>query len=177
MLAPTEWSAAELAGGGAGQRRIAGDGAQNVVEYMSVAARICEYYNELREISKSVPPVVDPDCSARKSRLSIKALRHALAFSVTAVGCSMSERDHLEFARVLFDIEVAATISRPVGDCTATFPTANTFLTESNHKHRRVLDFRQWMQVPIDLGDQTFTFSYRDMLDDGFQALKSAALV
>jgi len=33
------------------------------------------------------------------------------------------------------------------------------------------------MQVPIDLGDQTVTFSYRDMLEDGFQALKSAALV
>jgi len=162
-------------GGGAGQHPVTSD-VRMVPEYMSVAARIREYYNELPEVSKSVP-VVDPDCALRKTRFSTKALRRALAFSLTAGGCGMSENDHLAFAHVLFEIEAAATQARPLGLFSTTFPTTNSFLTESKHEQRRVLAMKHWMRVPIVLGDRTFQFFYRDVLDAGLEAMKSATTV
>jgi len=158
-------------------RRSANGGDDNMVaEYLSIAARIREYYNDLPEVSKCVP-VVDPAWAERKSRFSTKALRRAFAFSLTAGGCGMSESDHLALAHVLFDIEAAATVGGAAGAFTATFPTANSFLTETKHEQRRVLALRQWMKVPIVLGERTFKFYFRDALDAGLDALKSATEV
>jgi len=162
--------------GGVGRTPTGGNDDNRMAEYMSVAARIRKYYNDLPEVSKSAP-VVDPICINRKSRFSTKALRRALAFSLTAGGCGMLERDHLVLAHLLFDIEAAATVGTAPGDFTKTFPTANSFLTETKHEQRRVLALRQWMRVPIVLGELTFTFLYRDALDAGLDALKSATLV
>jgi len=147
-----------------------------VAEYLRIAARIREYYNDLPEVSQRAP-VGDPEWIGCKSRFSTKELRRAFAFSLTAGGCGMSERDHLALARVLYDIEAAAVADGAAGAFTAPFPTANSFLTETKHEQRRVPALRQWMHVPIILGERTFNFFFRDALDAGLDALKSATVV
>jgi len=158
------------------QSTTGGDDGRMVAEYMSIASRIREYYNDMPEASQAVP-VVEPECIDHKPRFSTRALRHELAFSLTSGECGMSERDHLALAHVLFDIEAAATVGSRAEVFTATFPTANSFLTETKHEQRRVLALRQWMHVQIIVGERTFDFPFRDALDAGLEALKTATLV
>jgi len=165
-----------IGAGGARLSETGGNDNHMVAEYVSIAARIREYYNDFPEVSQAVP-VVDRACIDRKSRFSTKALRRALAFYLTAGGCGMSERDHLALAHVIFDIEAAATVGSTVGPFTATFPAANSFLTKTKHEQRRVLALRQWMHVPIKMEDRTFSFYFRDALDACLEALKTATVV
>ena len=158
------------------QSTTGGDDGRMVAEYMSIASRIREYYNDMPEVSQAVP-VVEPECIDHKPRFSTRALRRELAFSLTAGECGMSERYHLALAHVLFDIEAAATVGSRAGVFTATLSTANSFLTETKHEQRRVQALRQWMHVPIIVGERTFNFSFRDALDAGLKALKTATLV
>jgi len=147
------------------------------VLWASVAARIRAYYNLLPECSNATR-VVDPRYSDRRSRFCSPALRHALQFSLSAGGCGFSNVDNVAFAGFLRSIEGAATRGTDhVGEFTNAFSSDYSFLTATKAEQSRVLAMRQWMEVHIEIGDRTFTFFFRDILDAGLDSLRHATSV
>lgn len=60
------------------------------------------------------------------------------------------------------------------GCIAAAFPAPNAMVSALRHEQECVLALRKWMQVPITLGNTTYTLYYRDLLGVGIDAVKAA---
>jgi len=143
----------------------------------STAARIRAYYLAFPETSQSTP-VVPISWASRPSRFSSPALRGALRFALTAGGCGLTERDHVAYAQSLCAAEQEATRGTSlIGPVSAAFPSAHGFLTATRHEQNRVLAKRRWMEVTIEIGERSFVYYYRDVLQVALDALAGATKV
>jgi len=143
----------------------------------STAARIRAFYLAFPETSQSTP-VVPRRWASQPSRFCSPALRGALRFALTAGGCGLTELDHVAYAQSLRAVEQEATRGTGVvGPMSAAFPSAHGFLTATRHEQNRVLATRRWMQVTIEIGDRSFMFYYRDVMQVALDALAGAETV
>jgi len=156
---------------------IGGMSRRRAVYWTSTAARIRAYYESMPEASQS-EPVVNTSAAGRPSRFTSPALRGALRFSMTAGGSGLSEGDNVRFSEVVMDLERASTEGTDlVGPFCSMFETPHGFLTATREEQARVLARLRWMEVPIAIGDQVFTYYYRDILTAGLDALNEADVV
>jgi len=140
----------------------------------STAARTRAYYEALPEASMAVP-VVSASWASRPTRFGSPALRGALRFALTAGGSGLAERDQTRYAATLGLIESeAASGTAAVGPFSAAFPSPRSFLNAVRHETNRVLAVRRWQKVPISVGDNTYTYYFRDILQAGLDALAAA---
>jgi len=140
----------------------------------STAARIRAYYEALPEASMAVP-VVSASWASRPTRFGSPALRGALRFALTAGGGGLAERDQTRYAATLGLIESeAASGTAAVGPFSAAFPSPRSFLNAVRHETNRVLAVRRWQKVPISVGDNTYTYYFRDILQSGLDTLAAA---
>jgi len=143
----------------------------------STAARVRAYFYAMPETSRS-QPVVAPHWANRPSRFTTPALRGALLFAMTAGGCGLTRREHVSYARTLCAVEQEATAgTRGPMPVSAAFASPHSFLTATRHEQNRVLAQRRWMTVDIDIGDKTYVYYYRDVLQAGLDAISGAETV
>lgn len=153
----------------AGPRPLAG--AVRHVFAASVAARIQAYYEALPEASQT-KPAVSPLFSQASSRFGTPVMRSVLKFALTAGGCGLSRKDQKALGSLLLEIEAAN--GADDGSFSATFETASAFAQGLRAEQNRVVSCLNWMQAPIVLGNTTYTFFYRDLLDVAVGAIRSA---
>jgi len=156
---------------------VGGSSRPRSVFWTSTAARIRAYYEAMPEASQSVP-IVDPAVTNRPSRFSSPALRGALRFCLTSGGSGLSEGDCIRFAEVVMALERSSTAgTTAVGAFSTPFETPHGFLTATREEQARVLARLRWMQVPISIGNNVYTYRYRDILTAGLDALACAESV
>lgn len=153
-----------------GPRPLAG--AVRHVFVTSVASRIRAYYEDLPEASLSTP-VVPLYLADTPSRFRGSRMRSVLKFAHSAGGCGLSRDDQGKLASLLLQMD-GDNDGAEEGGFTANFPTTGSFVTGVRAEQRRVLACLKWMQVPIEVGGQTYTFFYRDLLEVAIRAVLSA---
>lgn len=161
---------------GVARGRIAGPrppaGAIRNVFATSVAARIRGYYDALPEASLSTP-AVSPLFAQGSSRFRGPVLRAILKFSMGAGGTGLSRQDQMQFPSLLHVVEGGAQ-GTDRADFSREFETASAFVTAVRGEQNRIIANLKWMQVPIEVGGKTYIFYYRDLLDAGVTAVRSA---
>eukprot|EP00170_Pyropia_yezoensis_P002922 contig_12259_g2929 len=100
-------------------------------------------------------------------------MRAVLKFAMGAGGCGLSRYDQMAFAALLHTVEEGAQGANGA-DFTEEFSTASSFVTGLRAEQNRVVATLKWMKVPIEVGGSTYMFYYRDLLDAGVTALRSA---
>lgn len=154
----------------AGPRPLAG--AVRHVFAASVAARIQAYYEAMPEASKC-RPAVSPLFSQASSRFRGMIMRSVLKFALGAGGCGLSRKDQSELGSLLLKVE-AGVHGDDGGVFSDTFETGSSFVQGLRTEQNRVVSDLKWMQAPIELGGNTYMFYYRDLLDAGVMAVRSA---
>jgi len=143
----------------------------------STAARIRAYNQALPEASMAVP-FFSAHWSSRLTRFDSPALRGALRFALTAGGSVLTEPDQTRYSETLRLAEGEADGgAAAVGPFSAAFPSRRSFLHAGRHGISRVLAVRRWHQIPITVGARTYTYYFRDILQDGLDALAAASSV
>lgn len=157
----------------AGPRPLAG--AVRHVFATSVAARIRGYYDALPEASLSTP-AVSPLCSRSPVRFRTPVMRSVLKFALGTGGCGLSRKDQSALGSLLLKVENG--VGRDDGgEFAATFDSGAAFVAGVRTEQNRILSRLNWLKVPIELGGDTYTFYYRDLLDVAVDAVQSAAKV
>lgn len=153
-----------------GPRPLAG--AVRHIFVTSVASRIRAYYEDLPEASLSTP-VVPLSLAETPSRFRGSRMRSVLKFTLSAGGCGLSRDDQRKLASLLLQTD-GDNDGADEGGFTANFPTPGSFVVGVRTEQRRVLACLKWMQVPIEVGGQTYKFFYRDLLEVAIRAVLSA---
>jgi len=84
----------------------------------------------------------------------------------------------MRFAAVVMALERSLTAgTTAVGAFSTPFETPHGFLTSTREEQARVLARLRWMQVPISIGNNEYTYRYRDILTAGLDALACAESV
>lgn len=154
----------------AGPRPLAG--AVRHVFAASVASRIQAYYEAMPEASRS-KPAVSPLFSEAASQFQEPIMRAVLKFALSAGGCGLSRKDLTDLGALLLKVEAGDT-GDDGGIFTDTFDSAAAFVRGVRTEQNRVVSCLNWMKAPIEIGDTTFTFYYRDLLDVAVRAVRSA---
>ncbi|KAK1862479.1 hypothetical protein I4F81_005047 [Pyropia yezoensis] len=119
-------------------------------------------------------PCADPAIALAPSAFETPALQLLLRFVVTCGGAGLSQTDQEALAALLHCYVPSGTADANGMALRTLLPTPYALVAAVRAEHRRVLAVRSWKQVPITVGDGTYQFYFRDVLQCGKDVLRHA---